>query len=196
MSMGSYGVALSGLGDIVPSESGIGTAIMHHGYLERPAGPVVPRSTISTMAQVRDYARAGFHAVIDAFDRARADAPIEPFVSSAQLYASVAKKADLVASYDYGGSGQYASDRADLIATLGTADKKFSGADTVAAMPKPSTKPTNVVPIRTPTTTAASVAVPTTVTTAGIGTAKGAVVAVVAGGLLYLALRKKKRKGS
>lgn len=193
MSMGSYGVALSGLGDIVPSESGIGIAIMHHGYLERPAGPVVPRSTISTMAQVRDYARAGFHAVIDAFDRARADAPIEPFVSSAQLYASVAKKADLVASYDYGGSGQYASDRADLIATLGTADKKFSGADTTAASrpaPKPAA-PSNV--IKMPTASTSSVAVPATVTTAGIGTAKGAVVAIVAGVLLHLALRKKRK---
>lgn len=193
MSMGSYGVALSGLGEIVPSEGGIVTAIMHHGYLERPAGPVVPRSTISTMAQVRDYARAGFHAVVDAFDRARSDAPIEPFVSSAQLYASVAKKADLVAAYDYGGSGQYAGDRADLIATLGTADKKFSGADTTAASrPAPKPAPSNV--IKMPTANTASVAVPTTVTTAGIGTAKGAVVAVVAGGLLYLALRKKKRK--
>lgn len=193
--MNSYCAALgagyANLGN-VPSEAAVSTAILTHSYLPRPAGPVVRRSEITNLAQVRDYGRAGFHATVDAYDRAPGTAPIEPFVRAATTYALVAKRADLVAQYDYGSrASQYDSLRSELVADLATADAAASQAMKYAPAPASAPAPSNV--IRLPTAPAPEPPKPpASVSTAGIGTAKGLLIAGGVGLVAYALFKRKK----
>lgn len=181
MSMGSYGVALSGLGDIFdPARNA-----------PAPTGKVVSLAAIQTYQQARDYALAAYHVVEDL---AKKHGPSTLLSSAASQYFDVAyyakmSPADIANDFNFPAGDPLVSFKAMLRAADALVDQWRA----VNAKSAPS-KPSNVVPFPSGSSTS-SVAVPTTVTTAGIGTAKGAVVAIVAGGLLLWALRKK-RKGS
>ena len=179
---GSYGVALSGLGDIFdPARNA-----------PAPTGKVVSRTAIQTYQQARDYALATYHVVEDL---AKKYGPSTLLSSAASQYFDVAyyakmSPADIANDFNFPSGDPLVSFKAMLAAADGLVDQwRAANAKLVAG----SSPPSNVVPI---TSASSAPKVPATVTTAGIGTAKGAVVAIVAGGLLYLALRKKKRKGS
>lgn len=174
-------MALSGLGDIFdPARNA-----------PAPTGKVVSRAAIQTYQQARDYALAAYHVVEDL---AKKYGQSTLLASAASQYFDVAWYAKMSPddiAQDFPGGDPLVSFKGMLAAADGLVDQwRAANAKLVAG----SSPPSNV--IKMPTANASSVAVPTTVTTAGIGTAKGAVVAIVAGGLLYLALRKKKRKGS
>lgn len=178
MSMGSYGVALSGLGDIFdPARNA-----------PAPTGKVVSRAAIQTYQQARDYALAAYHVVEDL---AKKYGPSTLLSSAASQYFDVAyyakmSPADIANDFNFPAGDPLVSFKAMLQAADALVDQWR------AVNAKSSPAPSNVVPFPSGANTS-SVAVPTTVTTAGIGTAKGAVVAVVAGVLLHLALRKKRK---
>lgn len=178
MSMGSYGVALSGLGDIFdPARNA-----------PAPTGKVVSRAAIQTYQQARDYALAAYHVVSDLAQKYGQSTLLASAASQYFDVAWYAKMAPADIALDFPDGDPLVSFKAMLAAADGLVDQwRAANAKLVAG----SSPPSNVVPI---TSASSAPKVPTTVTTAGIGTAKGAVVAVVAGGLLYLALRKKKRK--
>ena len=176
---GSYGVALSGLGDIFdPARNA-----------PAPTGKVVSRTAIQTYQQARDYALATYHVVEDL---AKKYGPSTLLSSAASQYFDVAyyakmSPADIANDFNFPSGDPMVSFKAMLQAADALVDQWRSVNAKVPSSPAPS----NV--IKMPTSTA-STAVPATVTTAGIGTAKGAVIAVVAGGLLWFAMRKKRKK--
>lgn len=175
---GSYGVALSGLGDIFdPARNA-----------PAPTGKVVAREAIQTYQQARDYALAAYHVVEDL---AKKYGQSTLLASAASQYFDVAyyakmSPADIANDFNFPSGDPLVSFKAMLAAADGLVDQWRSVNAKV-----PSSPPSNV--IKMPTSTA-STAVPTTVSTAGIGTAKGAVIAVVAGGLLWFAMRKKRKR--
>lgn len=177
----AMGAGYATIGEYVPAASS--ASILTHDYLPRPVNSPVPRATIGTMGEVRDYARAGFHAVVDAYVRA-GKVSADVFAKPAAAYAGIAQRAASLA-LQYHDEKQ----RTDLVADLYSADAQASAA--IKSAPVSVQRLTLLPPVAQPASDAAMI--PGSVSTAGIGTTKGLMIAGGAGLLLWALMRRKKK---
>lgn len=180
MHMGSYGVALSGLGDIFdPARNA-----------PAPTGKVVSRAAIQTYQQARDYALAAYHVTEDL---AKKYGQSTLLTSAASQYFDVAyyakmSPADIANDFNFPAGDPLVSFKGMLLAADSLVDQwRAANAKTGTTAP-----PSNVIKLPVGNTATAT-PIPTSVSTAGIGTAKGAAIAIGAGVILWLAMRKKRK---